>query len=396
MSSRRSASYIDDINDNETSSELPLVLSMRTSDTESDTESDEEDTNDREYGCCTHFLTVMMYLLTDWPWKTVKYINMPYNNTSGAETGARGSTITDNTSKTVTPTTAEIQVTKKKRSKKDKRELQSCKCSKECFTELTVCYIIVFFRLLFVATGLFVQFITCFRRDRISTDLKLIPNTNTKRLTCDEKGDIICGLLIPDMVIFLLAIWVYFGLKFGNEYFRECFGWKELNVVVKVDSAKNLNNLAKAVDRKRLGRSITKVYTAIPLLYIVSSQGVSVLYLFAFKLQEQDVIIQPPLFKFSLEGSVKIGMLVGLFVGFIALDLLYAQVLMRYAYRCQMIIYYLYAIKHDVRRTVKNNNNNKKKKKKKQKDKREQAQRDQLTVVEKGYGDSVKIKAVRK
>ena len=391
MSLKRGASYIDDIYDEENSSEL--LLSVRASDTDQDAESDvrsDEDPDDREYGCCAHFLAILMYLLTDWPWETVKYISMPYNNTSGARASTViDETITDETaasSKTVTKTTVGIQATKKERIKKGKPKPQSCKCSKECFTKLIVCSIIVFFRLLFVAIGLFVQFITCFRRDRISTDLTLIPNTTTKRLTCDEKGDIICGLLIPDMVIFLLAIWVYFGLKFGNEYFRGCFGWKELNVVVRVDSAENLNELAIAIDRKRLGRSITKSYTRITLLYIVLSQGVSVLYLFAFKLQEQDLIIQPPLFRFSLEGGVKTGMLVVLFVGFVALDLLYARVLMRYAYRCQMIIYYLYAIKHDVRRTVKNT------KRKKQKYKREQEQRDQ-DAIEQLHEDSIKIKS---
>ena len=386
MSSRRGASYIDDTYDDENSSEL--LLSVRATDTDQDAESDEEDTDDREYGCCARFLTILVYLLTDWPWETVKYISMPCNNTSSARASTItdqtiNSTITDKTSKTETNTTAE---TEKRRGKKDKPKPQSCNCSKECFTKLMVCSIIVFFRLLIVATGLFVQFITCFRRDRISTHLTLIPNTTTKRLTCDEKGDIICGLLIPDMVIFLLAIWVYFGLKFGNEYFRGCFGWKELNVVMRVDSADKLNKLANAIDHKRLGRSITKGYTRIPLLYILLSQVVSVLYLFAFELQEQDVIIQPPLFRFSLKGSVKIGMLVILFVGFIALDLLYARVLMRYAYRCQMIIYYLYAIKHDVRQTVKNT------KRKKQKDKREQEQRDQ-GAIEQVHEDSIKIKS---
>ena len=44
---------------------------------------------------------------------------------------------------------------------------------------------------------------------------------------------------------------------------------------------------------------------------------------------------------FSLLGGVKMGMLVGLFVGSIAMNLLYIQVLIKYAYQCQTIINFI-------------------------------------------------------
>ena len=83
------------------------------------------------------------------------------------------------------------------------------------------------------------------------------------------------------------------------------------------------------------------------------SQGASVLYMFAFQLQHKHVIIQPPIGKTTLAGDVKYLLISLAFAGFIALDLLYLRVIMRYAYRCQMIIHYLQLIKRDVNKLKK-------------------------------------------
>ena len=157
-------------------------------------------------------------------------------------------------------------------------------------------------------------------------------NTTTQLLDCSTKSEIIGGLIIPDIVILLLAFWVYFGLKFGSQYCRGCFGWKEAYVVVRADSAKILNKLVEAIDHKLLGKSLTRGYTVIPLLYIIVSQGVGVFYLFAFQLAHKNVIIQSPLGKTTLAGYVKYILISLAFVGFVALDLLYLRVIMRYAY----------------------------------------------------------------
>ena len=168
------------------------------------------------------------------------------------------------------------------------------------------------------------------------------PNSTTQLLRCTEKDEVICALLIPDLVIFLLAFWVYFALKFANQIFRECFGWEKLNVIIKVDAADNLNKLVMAIKPKKLGKSFTSGYIFISIFYILLSQGTSVLYLYAFQLADKDVVIQPPLQdRGTLSGDIKSEMIALSFVGFIALDLLYVRVVMRYAFRCQMIIYYL-------------------------------------------------------
>ena len=129
MSWRQGASYNDDnYDDEEDTSEL--LLSLRASDRDQDTESDEEDPDDREYGCCAYFLTILMYLFTDWPWKTVKYISMPYmicDDINGAQadtntvteilaetSGSAAESNTENTApETVTRSIAEIQATNK-------------------------------------------------------------------------------------------------------------------------------------------------------------------------------------------------------------------------------------------------------------------------------------------
>ena len=110
--------------------------------------------------------------------------------------------------------------------------------------------------------------------------------------------------------------------------------------------------------RPKLSKRLIVVYTIIPLCYIILSQLVSVVYLFAFELGSENVVIRPPLFvRFNLTGDVKnwflgftfIGFIAFTFIGFIALDLLYITVEMRYVYRCQMIIYYLQLMEHRVR-----------------------------------------------
>ena len=59
----------------------------------------------------------------------------------------------------------------------------------------------------------------------------------------------------------------------------------------------------------------------------------SVLYLYAFQLVDEDVVIQPPLQnRDTLSGNLKSGMIALSFVGIMALHLLYIRVIMRYAF----------------------------------------------------------------
>ena len=299
------------------------------------TESDPQPGITERYGCFSYLRTFLMYIFTDWPWETVKNISMPCNKPAP------------------NPNSSTIQEERKN----DEAAMQGQSTNKEkrsCSTDkLILWFFIVLLRLLFLMTGLVAQVMTCFRRDWISTDLTTIEsttmNTTTQILKCSERDEVISGLLIPDMVIFLLAFWVYFALKFANQVCRGCFGWRELSVVIKADTANKLKELVQEINPKQLGKSITSGYISISISYILLSQGVSVLYLYAFQLADEDVVIQSPLQdRERLSGGLKSGMIALSFVGFITLDLLYIRVIMKYAFRCQMIIYYLQMIKNNI------------------------------------------------
>ena len=207
---------------------------------------------------------------------------------------------------------------------------------------------VVLFRLSFILCALVAQLMTCFRRDWINTNFTtvLIHNAPEEKLSCNDKVEVVTGLFIPDIVIILLAFWVYYGLKFGGRY---CCGWKELKAVMRADTADSLNILVQAARDKLTKSHITITYTIIPVVYIILSLLVSVIYLIVFKLAYKNVVIQPPLGGITLGGDIKYGTIVLSFIGFIALDLLYLRVMLRYAYRCQLIIYCLKILKKKVK-----------------------------------------------
>ena len=280
--------------------------------------------------------TFSMYLFTDWQCETVKCIINTIEVTREEELQQQ---------QAARQRPVARQQGDAERQLRDERPRR---CTTSSTLWLMLALVIAFARLLFITVGASVQLMTCFRRDTINTDLIPIANSSMKLLKCDDKREIICGLLIPDGVIILVAIWVYFGLKFGGHQCTFC-EWEELKAAMKADTAERLNALVADVKTKLQEKSIIAWYTVIPLMYIVLSQATSGMYLAAFHLTNKDVIIQPPLGEARLAGDVKHGIIVLSFVGFISLDLLYLRVMMRYAYRCQMIIYYLQIIKQKVK-----------------------------------------------
>ena len=212
---------------------------------------------------------------------------------------------------------------------------------------------------LLVLVGFIFQLMTCFRRDRINTNLTPIQNSNhTKELSCNDRSEVVCGLLIPNTVVVLLAVWVYFTLKLGdqcNDWCR-CCGWKELSSVVKADSEQYLKNLVAIVrSTEKLGKSTIVCYILISFFYVFLSLGVSAVYSVVFHLTDTNVIIQPPINLFhedddkgKLDGAKKYIFIVAAIIGFFGFDILYIRVIMRYACRCQMIIYILQYMKDNI------------------------------------------------
>ena len=263
---------------------------------------------------------LLVYFFTDWPWETVKYMCMPDTIPEGAFP-------------------------------EPPQEPDNCRSAHVCL--LLSRFLWTLFRIAIIVYALVAQLMTCFRRDRISTNTTAViinDTSNMTKLNCDDQTEIVVSILIPDIVIVLLAVWVYFGLEFGKKCYCRCCGWKELNVVMKADTAKNLNKLVQAARDKLIkSNRVTVRYTVIPIVYIVLSQVVSVIYLIKFKLVNKDVVIQAPMGGPTLGEDTKYIIIGFLFIGFIALDVLYLQVMLKYAYRCQMVIYCLKIIKQHVK-----------------------------------------------
>ena len=209
-------------------------------------------------------------------------------------------------------------------------------------------------RLSFISIALFAQLMTCFRRDWITTNFTSVSfhNTSKDKLLCNDEVEVITGLLIPDIVVVLLAFWLYFCLKFGSKYYSscKCCGCKELKTVMKADTAKSLNKLVTAAKDKLKNSYVIMTYTLMAIIYMILSLLVSGIYLYVFKLAYDDVVIQSPLSKHVLGGKEKYRTIWFSFMGFVAFDLLYLQVMLRYAYRCQLILYCLKIIKDGVKK----------------------------------------------
>lgn len=118
-----------------------------------------------------------------------------------------------------------------------------CKCTPDCKDILCISWLII--RFLGLVIAITFQLLICFRRDRVSIDLVEIDNTSIKRLSCDKTNEVVCGILIPDIVAFLLAVWVYIGLKFWDEILKccGCICSEKSNTIIKADTAERLNKL---------------------------------------------------------------------------------------------------------------------------------------------------------
>lgn len=182
-----------------------------------------------------HFRSLLIWIFTDWPWETTKYINQII--VSKFE---------------VKPPAAETD------------------CSLKCLMKL---FLLIALRLLLIIVAIISQLITCFRRDSPNLTKKLIHDENFNDtsapewliMSCNKGHQIFSGIVIPaDVIIFLLAVWIYCGSRLGSKIYQ-CCGWRELNAVLMADSAESLNKLIIEVQLK-ITNTIIKRYTLIPLV----------------------------------------------------------------------------------------------------------------------------------
>ena len=81
------------------------------------------------------------------------------------------------------------------------------------------------------------------------------------------------------------------------------------------------------------------LFLLIPIIYVIISQVANIINLFAFHFMDDDVIIHWP--GINISGSSKTILIILSFFGFIAIDILYTRLIMRYAFQCKMNIYFL-------------------------------------------------------
>ena len=187
-------------------------------------------------------------------------------------------------------------------------------------------------------------------------------NTNSSirycLLKCDIKKNFITGFIFPDTIIALLALWIYLikpvaamislncGVKRCKERCNPVIDFLKIKKIYDDSPDNKLIELIELVDvhteRRRKKFYCTSLrYILIVIFYIGLSLSISGLYLYGFGINnEKDVIIQSPIKIEYLTNNRKVALITSFF-GFFALDLLYMQVIMMYAYQCTLLVYYL-------------------------------------------------------
>ena len=208
--------------------------------------------------------------------------------------------------------------------------------------------------LLLIIIGVLCQSATCFSRQNpyahwVEDDdfLQTIDDNLTVqycKLKCDIDKNYITGLLFPDFIILLLSLWIHliWQIIYSNYEYRICnSNLKWLNSFCKLlKDYLNLTSLDTLVEDSGLTKQTIKIFTLFSIFYIGASFCISIFYLLAFGFLRKDVVIQSEISLISHTSAVVLSLL-----GFIAFDLLYIQVISRYAYRCKLLIEYLKSIK---------------------------------------------------
>ena len=164
------------------------------------------------------------------------------------------------------------------------------------------------------------------------------------KLKCDIDKNYITGLLFPDFIILLLSLWIHliWQIIHSNYEYHNCkSNLKRLNSFCKLlKDYLNLTSLDTLVKDSGLTKRTIKIFTLFSIFYIIASLCISIFYLLAFGFLRKYVVIQSEISSISRTSAVVLSLL-----GFIAFDLLYIQVISRYAYRCKLLIEYLKSIK---------------------------------------------------
>ena len=147
-------------------------------------------------------------------------------------------------------------------------------------------------------------------------------NNASKLVECHEASQLFSAILVPDVIIFLLLLWFL------------------LRIVRRFCKPSDLNNLVDEIRlKKKPDKFMNVLFLLIPIIYVTVSLVASIINLFAFNFVDDDVIIHWP--GTSIYGSSKATLVVLSLIGFIAIDVFYIQLIIKYAFQCKLNIYYL-------------------------------------------------------
>ena len=194
-------------------------------------------------------------------------------------------------------------------------------------------------RILLAFVGLIAQAIICFRRDRLDNDFihTRTDNDSNKSLECHESTQLFSAIIIPDVIFLLLLSWV------------------SLHPLFCKDNNEDLSKLVREIEtiERQPDEYIKYIYPLIPLVYLAASQTASIIDLFVFNIAQSDVVIHLSS-DTNISGSLKIIIIATSFLGFIAFDLFYTQLIVRYSLQCKLNSYFLQAIKKKIEATENN------------------------------------------
>ena len=229
------------------------------------------------------------------------------------------------------------EVIKKLRSSADNQIENDHKC------KWLFCSIIkLLFTLIFIFVGVFIQLLTCFSRQNpyahwMENQHDLNENNSNIsycKMMCDIDKNFFTGFLFPDAIILFLSLYVYLIEPVYTRIYKD----NKTSLDILIDESKE------EIWETKKGK-----YVKYSIIYIVCSFILSTIYIFEFGFGRNDVVIQSSLSS-SLRSSnngFKIPAIICSMLGFIAFDLLYIHVLMRYVNRCDFLIEYLEPIKSE-------------------------------------------------
>ena len=184
-------------------------------------------------------------------------------------------------------------------------------------------YVVI--RLVLVICGLVAQAFCCFRRDRLDkiSIQRPVENNDSKLLvTCNESTELFSTTFLPGMLLLLLLLYT---------------SWSRL--CCKETDSKNLEELIKVIQSKKPNEYMEKIIFLI-IFYVLFSQAVSYFNLWVFHLTGSNVTIYWPSLDWKVHNTWKKALIGISFGGFVAFDLLYAELIIRYVFWCQMNIYF--------------------------------------------------------